>query len=517
MSRLSSLVTFTIMVMATMTRATSINYAEALAKSILFFEGQRSGKLPPSQRMKWRKDSALNDGFDIHINMIGGYYEAGDNVKFNFPMAFTTTMLAWSVLEFGDLMGLELQNALEAIQWGTDYFLKATKFPYIVVAQVGNPVADHNCWERPEDMDTPRTSYFLSPKKPGSEVSAEIAAALAASSIAFRRTDARYSKLLLYRAMQVFHFANKNRGSYNNSVGAAPSTVILVATWYDFHGHNIHNFCTENLVHIIIIIIYQTQDELIWGAAWLYEATNMPKYRNFVKANIQSMGGNLVEFGWDSKHAGIYVLVSQVCHLSFSLEFANLFIPNADKFICSLLPTSPTKSVSYSKGGLLFRPGGSNLQHTTALSFLLIVYARYMHAAKKAIPCENEVADPARLINLAKSQVDYILGNNPQGMSYMVGYGHKFPQKIHHRGSTLPSMDLHPQHLGCRDGDQYFKTEKPNPNVLTGAVVGGPAEDDSFQDSRYNVGQSEPTTYINAPFVGVLAYFNKPIISFTQK
>lgn len=38
------------------------NYADALHKSILFFEGQRSGRLPPDQRVRWRRDSALNDG-----------------------------------------------------------------------------------------------------------------------------------------------------------------------------------------------------------------------------------------------------------------------------------------------------------------------------------------------------------------------------------------------------------------------------------------------------------------------
>lgn len=41
------------------------SYGEALSKSILFFEGQRSGKLPPTQRMTWRKDSALQDGFQL--------------------------------------------------------------------------------------------------------------------------------------------------------------------------------------------------------------------------------------------------------------------------------------------------------------------------------------------------------------------------------------------------------------------------------------------------------------------
>lgn len=40
--------------------------------------------------------------------LVGGIYDAGDNVKFNFPMAFTTTMLSWSVLEFGESMASEL-------------------------------------------------------------------------------------------------------------------------------------------------------------------------------------------------------------------------------------------------------------------------------------------------------------------------------------------------------------------------------------------------------------------------
>ncbi|KAG4984829.1 hypothetical protein JHK86_032520 [Glycine max] len=209
-------------------------------------------------------------------------------------MAFTMSMLGWSVLEFGDLMGSELQNALEAIRWGSDYFLKATKYPNIVVAQVGNPIADHGCWERPEDMDTPRTSYFVSQKRPGSELSAEIAAALAASSMAFRKTDPHYSNLLLIKAMQVFDFANKYRGSYNNSVGAGACPFYC-----DISGY---------------------MDELIWGAAWLYKASNRPNYRDFVKANIQSIG-NLDEFGWDCKHAGINVLVSQVTNLSTTLLF----------------------------------------------------------------------------------------------------------------------------------------------------------------------------------------------------
>jgi hypothetical protein len=50
------------------TAAMSHDYGDALTKSILFFEGQRSGKLPSNQRMNWRKDSALRDGSDIGVS-----------------------------------------------------------------------------------------------------------------------------------------------------------------------------------------------------------------------------------------------------------------------------------------------------------------------------------------------------------------------------------------------------------------------------------------------------------------
>jgi endoglucanase len=139
------------------------------------------------------------------MDLVGGYYDAGDNVKFHFPMAFTVTTLAWSVIEFGESMGPELQHALEAVRWGTDYLLKATSVTGVVIGQVADPIGDHNCWERPEDMDTPRTSYAINQTHPGSEVSAEIAAALAASSIAFKGSDYQYSSALLERAKQVIN------------------------------------------------------------------------------------------------------------------------------------------------------------------------------------------------------------------------------------------------------------------------------------------------------------------------
>ena len=45
------------------------------------------------------------------------------------------------------------------------------------------------------------------------------------------------------------------------------------------------------------------------------------------------------------------------------------------------------------------------MQHPTALSFLLLVYARYSNYSNRDIHCDNVVAKPSRLIDIAKGQV----------------------------------------------------------------------------------------------------------------
>lgn len=103
-------------------------------------------------------------------------------------------------------------------------------------------------------------------------------------------------------------------------------------------------------------------------------------------------------------------------------------------------------------------------------------------------------------------QADYILGHNPKSLSYMVGFGPSSPKHAHHRASSMPSLKAHPQKIACGEGySTYFNSGNPNPNQATGAIVGGPDQNDNFNDVRSNSQQSEPTTYINAPMVGVFA------------
>ena len=84
--------------------AANYNYGEALQKAIMFYEFQMSGELPDNIRNNWRGDSCLGDGSDVGLDLTGGWFDAGDHVKFNLPMAYTTSMLAWAVYEYKDAL-----------------------------------------------------------------------------------------------------------------------------------------------------------------------------------------------------------------------------------------------------------------------------------------------------------------------------------------------------------------------------------------------------------------------------
>jgi hypothetical protein len=55
--------------------ASDYNYSRVLELSLLFYEAQRSGKLPADNRVSWRGDSALGDRGQNGEDLTGGYYD----------------------------------------------------------------------------------------------------------------------------------------------------------------------------------------------------------------------------------------------------------------------------------------------------------------------------------------------------------------------------------------------------------------------------------------------------------
>jgi len=69
------------------------NYNRVLELSILFYEAQRSGKLPTDNRIPWRHDSALNDGSDVGVDLKGGWYDGKSGRHHDILTSFTQTCI----------------------------------------------------------------------------------------------------------------------------------------------------------------------------------------------------------------------------------------------------------------------------------------------------------------------------------------------------------------------------------------------------------------------------------------
>ncbi|PPD97792.1 hypothetical protein GOBAR_DD05169 [Gossypium barbadense] len=489
------------------------------------------GKLVDN-RIPWRGDSGLQDGSEENLDLSKGMYDAGDAIKFGFPMAFTATVLSWSILEYGDQMNAvkQLGYAYNSLRWITDYLINSHPSENVLYFQVGDPGLDHKCWERPETMTERRPVTQVNTSFPGTEVAAETAAALASASLVFKENDPDYSSSLLTHARQLFTFADTYRASYSIS-------IPQVQGFYNSTGYG---------------------DELLWAASWLYHATRDDSYLRYVtELNGQRFANMEITtwFSWDDKLAGTQVLLSRIIFFGAkdmpTVENLDLqmYRKTAELVMCGLLPDSPTatsrrtdvigalvvtaaaltilKYLHFSKNneahpinkkyadalelalqffdvqkGLIWITEWNPLHHAVASAFLAVLYSDYMLTSQtETLYCSGNSYKPDDLRNFAISQADYVLGENAMKMSYLVGYGSRYPLYVHHRGSSIPvNADT-----SCQDGFKWLYSDDPNPNIAVGALVGGPSLNDSYSDTRDNVKQSEPSTYNSALLVGLLS------------
>ncbi|KAE8691124.1 Ribosomal protein L30 family protein isoform 1 [Hibiscus syriacus] len=146
------------------------------------------------------------------------------------------------------------------------------------------------------------------------------------------------------------------------------------------------------------------------------------------------------------------------------------------------------------------------MQYVSNAAFLLTIYSDHLQTLNRRLICDRGELGSEEVRVFAKSQVDYILGENPKATSYLVGYGSRYPQRMHHRGGSIESYGENKGFIRCTQGyDNWFHRKGPNPNVIVGALIGGPNEKDEFSDDRKNFMQTEAYTYNTASLVGVLA------------
>jgi endoglucanase len=471
---------FALALLAPAAFAQTFNYAEALQKSLFFYEAQRSGDLPVSNRVNWRGDSGMQDGADNGLDLSGGWYDAGDHVKFGLPMAASATMLAWGIVDYRSayVSTGQLNTALDQLKWVTDYFIKAHPSANVLYGQVGAGGPDHSWWGPAEVMQMARPSYRITTSCPGSDLAGETAAAMAAASLAFRPTDPTYANTLLSHARQLYTFADTYRGKYSDCITDAQS---FYNSW---SGYN---------------------DELVWGAIWLYRATNeaafLDKAQQYYANLSNQQQTNLKSYkwthAWDDKSYGSYVLLAK-------LTGATQYHDDSQRWlnwwtVGGTAHGADGTRVNYSPGGQAVLDQWGSLRYAANTAFVALVYSDAI----------TDTVLKARYKDFAKRQIDYALGQNPRNSSYVVGFGVNPPKNPHHRTAH-----------GSWTDQLTFPVESRH--VLYGALVGGPsAANDQYTDDRGNYVNNEVATDYNAGFTGALArlaqeYGGTPLANFPQ-
>ncbi|MGW0483290.1 glycoside hydrolase family 9 protein [Nonomuraea sp. NPDC003214] len=443
--------------------APAFAYGEALQKSLWFYEAQQSGELPDWNRVNWRGDSGLDDGADVGLDLTGGWYDAGDHVKFGFPMAFSATMLAWGAVEYRDAYAAsgQLTHLLNNLRYVNDYFVKAHPSPNTLYGQVGHGGRDHAWWGPAEAMAMDRPAYKIDASCGGSDLAGETAAAMAASSIVFRPTDPAYADKLVTHAKQLYSFADTVRKKYSECITDAQG---YYNSWSGF------------------------TDELVWGAIWLYRATDDPAFLTKAESTYDSLGTEPQTsiksykwtIAWDDKSYGAYVLLHKLTGKQKYLDDANRWL---DWWTVGVNGSK----VRYSPGGQAVLDRWGSLRYAANTAFAALVHSDSISDATRK----------ARYHDFAVRQINYALGDNPRNSSYVVGFGTNPPKAPHHRTAHGSWTD-------------QISTPVESRHTLYGALVGGPPDpDDAYTDKRDDYVMNEVATDYNAGFTSALARLYK--------
>ncbi len=427
------------------------NYGEALQKSLLFYELQRSGDLPTKVRCNWRGDSCLNDGSDNGLDLSGGWYDAGDNVKFNLPMSYTAAMLAWSIYE--DKKAYEesgqVEYAMANIKWANDYFIKCHPEDEVYYYQVGDGNQDHSWWGAAEVVDVrmSRPSYCVTRQNPGSAVCAETAASLAACAVVYKDTDKEYSELCLKHAKSLYKFARdtKSDAGYTAANG-------FYNSW---SGYN---------------------DELAWSGAWLYIATGDNTYLENAKADYNNADQNHKwAMCWDDVHIGAAVLLAKETN---DKKYADAVEKHLDWWTTGV----NGEKITYTPKGLAWLDSWGSLRYATTTAYIASIYAdsSVCNSSKKST-----------YEQFALSQAGYALGST--GRSFEIGFGENSPKNPHHRTA---------QGSYCDNMNEPSEAR----HILYGALVGGPDANDGYTDTVTDYTVNEVACDYNAGFTGLLAH-----------
>ena len=234
---------------------------------IKFYGYQRAGLASGScYNLNDNFTNAAHGGDNYNGNPLdGGWYDAGDYIKFGmnlsysvycllkgydvFPIAYTDNY-SWN---YGATD--QIPDILNEVKVATDYMIKVIINENTIILDVGNAADEHGTWGIKYPSGRSGTSQIF--PCTGADIPATYAACLACMSTLYRKYDAAYADKCLAKAKTAFTFAINN---VNNNPYCKPQ-----GTFYDYY---------KNAQGVIQ---RQINDRMVAAGVELYRASNAAK------------------------------------------------------------------------------------------------------------------------------------------------------------------------------------------------------------------------------------------------
>lgn len=219
-------------------------------------------------------------------------------------------------------------------------------------------------------------------------------------------------------------------------------------------------------------------DERFWAYAELFKTTKEAKYEEaLTEMPFLSIQGGL---GWEK--VGFYGGYAYLTSEYTDKEYAATIVDKINYSIDGIMESAGADTYSCSISETY--PWGSNMSIANNGMLLLMM---------------DEINGNDEYENLAKSQLNYLFGNNATSYCFLTGFGSLSPEHTHHR----PSQVLDKSMPGMLAGGADSNLEDP----YAKATMSGTAPAKCYVDNAQSFSCNEVTVYWNSPLIYLMAAF----------
>lgn len=387
------------------------------------------------------------------IDVSGGWHDAGDYGRYVVTGAKTVADLLYAYDNapelFGDNTGIpesknNIPDILDEARYEIEWLLKMQDSNGGVHHKVS--CANFCGYIMPENETE---ELFVTPIS--TTATAAFCGTMALSYEFYKDIDSNFAEKCLVSAENAYMFLEENP----NFIFTNPSDIVTGS-----YGDN------------------SDKDERYWAVAQMWRATGNEKYFSALEKMSVAKGMDSANFG-DYGNIAIVTMKDIDTDSEVYQKAKNSLISNANLLVSASEKSAYRLSVTnYYKGGW-----GSNM---TACNQGIILGNAYL------------LTGDCKYLNAAKSDLDYLFGENPLGICYYTGYGTVSPKHPHHRPSIAQNTAMKGMLVGGvhpyleDDATKVYCKDKP-----TGKC---------YVDNQESYTTNEITIYWNSPLTYLLTF-----------